>query len=59
MNLRDQLLAAAARVFAEAGYRGATTRRIASEAGVNQPCALTRTWVKAKSAFACEYPGSI
>lgn len=36
MNLRDQLLAAAARVFAEAGYRGATTRRIASEAGVNE-----------------------
>lgn len=36
MNIRDQLLEAAARVYSEAGYRGATTRRIASEAGVNE-----------------------
>ena len=36
MNVRDQLLEAAARVYAEAGYRGATTRRIAQEAGVNE-----------------------
>lgn len=36
MNVRDQLLEAAARVYAEAGYRGATTRRIAFEAGVNE-----------------------
>ena len=36
MTVRDQLLDAAARVYAEAGYRGATTRRIASEAGVNE-----------------------
>jgi AcrR family transcriptional regulator len=36
MNVRDQLLSAAARVYAEAGYRGATTRRIAEEAGVNE-----------------------
>lgn len=36
MNVRDQLLDAAARVYAEAGYRGATTRRIAHEAGVNE-----------------------
>lgn len=36
MNVRDQLLHAALRVFAEAGYRGATTRRIAAEAGVNE-----------------------
>lgn len=36
MNVRDQLLDAAARVYAEAGYRGATTRRIAREAGVNE-----------------------
>jgi AcrR family transcriptional regulator len=36
MNVRDQLLAAAARVYAEAGYHGATTRRIASAAGVNE-----------------------
>ncbi len=36
MNVRDQLLAAAARVYAEGGYHGATTRRIASAAGVNE-----------------------
>lgn len=36
MNVRDQLLEAAVRVFSEAGYRGATTRRIAFEAGVNE-----------------------
>src|SRR5262245_11917799 len=33
---RQQLLEAAARVYAEAGFRGATTRRIADEAGVNE-----------------------
>jgi AcrR family transcriptional regulator len=36
VNVREQLLEAAARVYAEAGYRGATTRRIAREAGVNE-----------------------
>ena len=36
MNVRDQLLAAAAQVYAEVGYRGATTRRIAQVAGVNE-----------------------
>jgi len=36
MNLRDQLLDAAAQVYAEVGYRGATTRRIALQAGVNE-----------------------
>ncbi len=36
MNVRDQLLDAAARVYAEGGYHGATTRRIASAAGVNE-----------------------
>jgi AcrR family transcriptional regulator len=36
MTLRDQLLDAAARIYAEAGYRGATTRRIAEQAGVNE-----------------------
>ena len=33
---RQQLLDAAVRVYAEAGFRGATTRRIADEAGVNE-----------------------
>jgi AcrR family transcriptional regulator len=36
MENRDRLLEAAIRVFAEAGFRGATTRRIAEEAGVNE-----------------------
>ena len=36
MSVRDQLIEAAARLYAEAGYRGATTRRIAGEAGVNE-----------------------
>ena len=36
MNVRDQLLVAAAQVYAESGYRGATTRRIAQLAGVNE-----------------------
>ena len=36
MTVRDELLSAAAQVYAEAGYRGATTRRIALAAGVNE-----------------------
>jgi AcrR family transcriptional regulator len=36
MDVRDALLHAAVKVFAEAGLRGATTRRIAQEAGVNE-----------------------
>ncbi len=36
MEMRDKLLEAAARVYAESGYRGTTTRRIAEEAGVNE-----------------------
>jgi AcrR family transcriptional regulator len=36
MSVRDQLLEAAVRLYAEAGYRGATTRRIATAAGVNE-----------------------
>lgn len=36
MNPREQLLQAALRVYAEAGFRGTTTRRVAEEAGVNE-----------------------
>jgi AcrR family transcriptional regulator len=36
MDHRERILRAAARVFAETGYRGATTRRIAQEAEVNE-----------------------
>lgn len=36
MNVKDQLLEAAVQVYAEGGYHSATTRRIASAAGVNE-----------------------
>lgn len=36
MDVRDRLIEAALAVYAETGYRGATTRRIAHEAGVNE-----------------------
>jgi AcrR family transcriptional regulator len=36
MEIRERLLQAAAQVYAEVGFRGATTRRIAEEAGVNE-----------------------
>jgi AcrR family transcriptional regulator len=36
MDVRGALLDAAAKVFAELGMRGATTKRIAQEAGVNE-----------------------
>lgn len=36
MESRDRLIEAAARVYATTGFRGATTRRIAEEAGVNE-----------------------
>lgn len=36
MNRRDEILEAAACVFAQVGFRGSTTRRIADAAGVNE-----------------------
>lgn len=36
MEMREKVLEAAVRVFAEVGSRGATTRRIAAAAGVNE-----------------------
>ena len=36
MNRRDEILTAAADVFAQHGFRGSTTRRIADAAGVNE-----------------------
>ncbi len=36
MNRRNEILAAAAEVFAQHGFRGSTTRRIADAAGVNE-----------------------
>ena len=36
MDLRDKILEAAGRLFCECGFLGTTTRRIATEAGVNE-----------------------
>lgn len=36
MDLRSRILAAAAELYSESGFRGATTRRIAERAGVNE-----------------------
>jgi AcrR family transcriptional regulator len=36
MDIRDRILDAATRVYAQHGFRGATTRLIANEAGVNE-----------------------
>src|SRR5689334_16077859 len=36
MDIRDRILDAARRVYAQHGFRGATTRLIAIEAGVNE-----------------------
>jgi len=35
-DIRDRILRATLRVYAESGFRGATTRRVAQEAGVNE-----------------------
>ena len=43
MDIRDRILRAAARVYAQHGFRGATTRLIAIEAGVNE-VSLFRTF---------------
>ena len=36
MDIRDRILDAAKRIYAQHGFRGATTRLIAIEAGVNE-----------------------
>jgi AcrR family transcriptional regulator len=36
MDIRDRILDAAKKVYAQHGFRGATTRLIAIEAGVNE-----------------------
>ena len=43
MDIRERILQAAARVYAQHGFRGATTRLIAIEAGVNE-VSLFRTF---------------
>lgn len=61
MVSRDRLLEAAARVFAESGFRGATTRRIAEVAGVNEVTLFRLFGSKAQlltEAMACVQPQS-
>ena len=52
MDVREQLLEAAVKVFAIAGFRGATTRRIAQEAGVNEVTLFRQFGSKEVSAVA-------
>lgn len=50
MEIRERILQAAAKVYAQHGYRGATTRLIANEAGVNE-VTLFRTFGSKESLF--------
>jgi AcrR family transcriptional regulator len=47
-EIRSRILAAAARVYAQYGFRGATTRLIATEAGVNEVTLFRTFGSKAK-----------
>ena len=51
MDIRDRILDAAKRVYAQHGFRGATTRLIAIEAGVNE-VTLFRTFGSKAALFA-------
>jgi AcrR family transcriptional regulator len=62
MDVREKLLTAALKVFEEAGSRGATTRRIASEAGVNEITLFRHFGSKAAlmtEALACATSGPV
>jgi AcrR family transcriptional regulator len=62
MDVREKLLTAALRVFEEAGSRGATTRRIAQEAGVNEITLFRHFGSKAalmSEALACASAGPV
>lgn len=59
MISRQKLLEAAAKVFAESGFRGATTRRIAEVAGVNEVTLFRLFGSKSQlmaEAFECVHP---
>ena len=59
MDNRDKLLLAASRIYAEVGFRGATTRRIADEAGVNEVTLFRLFGSKAQliaEAISCQDP---
>lgn len=59
MVSRDRLLEAAAQVFAESGFRGATTRRIAEVAGVNEVTLFRQFGSKSQllaEAMSCVHP---
>ena len=63
MPNRQKLLEAAARIYSEGGFRGATTRRIAEEAGVNEVTLFRLFGSKAElisQAVQCQHPmGSV
>jgi AcrR family transcriptional regulator len=62
MDVREKLLSAALKVFEEAGSRGATTRRIAAEAGVNEITLFRHFGSKASlmsEALACASQGPV
>src|ERR1700758_4149272 len=50
MDIRDRILDAAKKVYAQHGFRGATTRLIATEAGVNE-VTLFRTFGSKSALF--------
>lgn len=52
MEIRQRILDAARRVYAQHGFRGATTRLIATEAGVNE-VTLFRTFGSKSALFEC------
>src|ERR1700756_735384 len=52
MEIRQRILDAARRVYAQHGFRGATTRLIATEAGVNE-VTLFRTFGSKSTLFEC------
>lgn len=52
MEIRERILDAARRVYAQHGFRGATTRLIATEAGVNE-VTLFRTFGSKSALFEC------
>ena len=52
MEIKERILDAARRVYAQHGFRGATTRLIATEAGVNE-VTLFRTFGSKSALFEC------
>ena len=58
MDIRDRILDAAKRIYAQHGFRGATTRLIAIEAGVNE-VTLFRTFGSKAALFEALMQGHV